>query len=215
MPVAAAALAGLISFTAQIYKAGDPGVQPPVVVKEIKPLYTASAMHDRVEGTVLLQTIVDTRGRPRDITVLMPLERSLDQTAVDTLGKWRFTPAKKDGKPVQYLLQVSMTFDLRAGHRGPLCQKGDTGLVNPRVVKDVKPEYTRNAMLDRANGRIELEGIVETDGTVSSVRLLEGLHPELNSAAFAAFMSMRFKPATLAGVPIACEVRIEYTFNLR
>ena len=212
---AAFALASVIALTAQIYKPGDPGVQPPVVTKEVKAIYSASAMHDGVEGTVELEAVIDTRGRPREIRVVKLLERTLDENARAALGKWRFAPARKDGKPVDYRLQVSMTFDRRNGHRGPVCEKGDTTIVNPSVVKDVKPQYTVNAMTAKARGRVELEGIVETDGMVSSIRMTEGLHPDLNAASFAAFMAMRFKPATRGGVPIACRVTIEYTFNLR
>jgi TonB family protein len=211
--IATRALAGLIAFTAQIYTADHAGVRPPVLVKEFRAEYSPSAMHDRIEGTVELRAIIDTKGRPTAIEVTRSLEPTLDESAKRALGKWRYTPARKDGKPVDYRLPVSMTFDVRNGHRGPLCEKGDAAVTNPSVLKDVKPQFTTASLGVR--GRVELEGIVETDGSVSSIRLVQPLHPDLNVSGFNAFRAMKFKPATRGGVPIACRVTMEYTFNVR
>lgn len=198
-----------------VFKPGDAGVQPPVIVKQVKPAHTAAVMGEPVEGTVWLRTVVDTKGRPGRIEVLKSVQRSIDSVAVAALAKWRLTPAKKDGKPVAYQFDVHMVFDLRGGRRDPVAECGKAGATNPTMVKDVKPKYTRNAFRDRARGTVELDGIVEIDGTVTSVRLLKPLHPELNVSAVDAFMQSRFKPGMLAGVPVACRVHLEYSFETR
>ena len=193
-----------------IYKPGDPGVEPPAVVTEIKPSYTPAAMQSGVEGTVLLTTVVDTKGRPQKITVTRSLERSLDQKATAALGKWRFTPAMKDGRPVDYELAVWMTFDLRGGHRGPVYDLPDAEITPPTMLVDVKPRLP-----SPRHGAIKLQGIVETDGSVSSVRVLGTTDTVLNVVAMEAFLASRFKPATRAGIPVACRVEMEYTFQVR
>ena len=44
-----------------VYKPGD-GVSAPVLVKEVKPQYTAKAKDAKVQGTVLIECVVETDG---------------------------------------------------------------------------------------------------------------------------------------------------------
>ena len=41
-----------------VYDAGSPGVSLPTVLKEVKPAYTAEAIRNRIQGTVLLAVVV-------------------------------------------------------------------------------------------------------------------------------------------------------------
>ena len=118
----AIALAAVMMFGAAmaaqqepVYKAGEQGVKNPEVVLEKKPSYTAAAMHKKIQGSVVLESIVDKEGRPTDIKVVKSLdkENGLDERAVEALKEWRFKPAMKEGKPVQVLVSVEMTFALR------------------------------------------------------------------------------------------------------
>lgn len=211
--VGAVLIAWSASVAAQsaVFKAGDPGVQPPVIVKEVKPAHPAVVPDEPVEGTVWLRTVVDVKGRPGAIEVLKSVQSSVDKAAVAALSKWKFKPASKDGKPVAYQLDVHMIFDRRRGHRGPVYDSGSAGVTNPAVIKEVKPKFTIDPVRRRADGTVELDGIVETDGTISSVRLLKPLHPEFNVEAINALLQWRFKPCLLAGVPVACRVTVEFS----
>ena len=95
-----------------IYKPGD-GVSAPVVVKEVKPQYTAEARKAGIQGVVVLDCVVETDGRVGDVTVTKPLEDGLDQEAVKAARQWRFEPGKKDKKPVRVLITLEMTFTLK------------------------------------------------------------------------------------------------------
>ncbi len=91
------------------------GVTMPRVVKEVKPQYTPEAMSARIEGTVLMTTVIGTDGIPDDIRVTRSLdaEYGLDKQAVAALAQWRFEPGRRDGKPVAVLVTVEMHFTLR------------------------------------------------------------------------------------------------------
>jgi TonB family protein len=62
--------------------------------------YTDEARAAAVEGVVVLDLIVDERGRARDITVVEGLSHGLTRAAITALTACSFTPGEKDGKPV-------------------------------------------------------------------------------------------------------------------
>jgi TonB family protein len=98
--------------TPLVYKPGA-GVSAPVVLKEARPQYTAEARKARIEGTVLLDCVVETDGSVGDIEVKRSLDEALDQEAIKAVKQWRFEPGTKDGKPVPVLITLEMTFTLR------------------------------------------------------------------------------------------------------
>jgi TonB family protein len=89
-----------------------PGVTAPRLLHRTEPEYTRAALDARVQGTVVLQIIVDEQGRATGITILNPVGFGLDERAVATVSTWRFTPAMKDGHPVRILATVEVNFRL-------------------------------------------------------------------------------------------------------
>jgi TonB family protein len=70
-------------------------------------------------------------------------------------------------------------------------------------------------MRDRVQGGVLMRGVVEADGTVGAIQVLQSLHPELDAEAGKAFRQWRFKPGTYMGDPAAIIVAMEMTFSLR
>lgn len=62
--------------------------------------YTEAARAAAIEGTVILDLIVDETGRARDIAVVQGLGHGLTEAAIAALSRCRFTPGEKDGAPV-------------------------------------------------------------------------------------------------------------------
>ncbi len=96
------------------YKPGN-GVSLPVVIREIKPQYTADAMRAKVQGTVLLECVVLPDGTVGPVEVVRSLDSSfgLDQEAVKAAKQWRFRPGTRFGEPVPVLVTIELTFTLR------------------------------------------------------------------------------------------------------
>jgi TonB family protein len=94
--------------------AGKPreGVLPPKVLQSVPAQYTDTARLARLEGTVLLSTIIDTLGRPQNIKVVRSLGEGLDEKAVDALRLWTFSPATRDGKPFPSQAEIEIRFKL-------------------------------------------------------------------------------------------------------
>jgi periplasmic protein TonB len=93
------------------YRIGG-GVSPPSILYKVEPEYSEEARKAKFQGTVLLFVVVDEKGNPRDIKILRPLGLGLDQKAVEAVEKWKFTPGKKDGKPVPVQAQIEVNFRL-------------------------------------------------------------------------------------------------------
>jgi periplasmic protein TonB len=95
-----------------VYQVGDPGVTSPRVVKEVRPTYSPEAMKAKVQGEVVLKTIVNQKGEPTDIRVVRSLEESLDKEAVKALSRWVFAPGRRNGDPVRVEVEVMLTFKI-------------------------------------------------------------------------------------------------------
>jgi len=87
-------------------------IAPPRVLEQAKPVYTQEAMAARVEGTVVLEIIVDERGFVPDARVVRSIPL-LDQSALEAVKQWRFTPTLVDGQALPVIVQVEMTFTLK------------------------------------------------------------------------------------------------------
>lgn len=91
----------------------------------------------------------------------------------------------------------------------------EANVTMPRVLKETKPRYTVNAMRERAQGTVEVEAIVDIDGTVRDARVIRHLHPELDDSALASIREWRFVPGMLNTKPVPVLVEIELTFTRR
>lgn len=87
-------------------------VTPPVPVYKPEPPYSDEARKAGLEGTVVLSITVDPQGNVKNIRVVKPLGKGLDQNAVDTVRSWKFKPAAQDGKPVEFSATVEVAFRL-------------------------------------------------------------------------------------------------------
>jgi TonB family protein len=91
------------------------GVTTPQVIKQVKPAYTTDAMRAKVQGTVLVECLVNADGSVGDVHVRRSLDSTfgLDQEAVKAARQWRFRPGTRLGEPVPVLVTIELTFTLR------------------------------------------------------------------------------------------------------
>jgi TonB family protein len=102
------------------------------------------------------------------------------------------------------------------GIGGGAYQPGN-GVIVPTVIRDVKPQYTAEAMRAKVQGVVVVECVVLTDGTVGNVEVVRSLDPTfgLDQEAVKAAKQWRFKPGMRMGEPVPVLVTIELTFTLR
>jgi TonB family protein len=91
------------------------------------------------------------------------------------------------------------------------------GVTTPVVLREVKPQYTSDAMRAKVQGSVLLECIVRADGSVGEVKVARSLDPVfgLDLEAMKAARQWRFRPGMRQGEPVSVLVVIELTFTLR
>jgi TonB family protein len=91
------------------------GITLPVVLREVKPAYTADAMRAKVQGSVWLECIVMPDGSVGEVKVTRSLDPifGLDQEAIKAAKLWKFRPGMRQGEPVPVIITIELTFTLR------------------------------------------------------------------------------------------------------
>ena len=96
-----------------LYRPGG-AVTPPRVITEVKPTYTSHALVHRIQGTVVLELVVQSSGAPTDLRVVRSLDPGgLDEQALIAVRRWRFEPGRLSGRPVDVLVTVMLDFWIR------------------------------------------------------------------------------------------------------
>ena len=85
----------------------------------------------------------------------------------------------------------------------------------PTVLHPVYAQYTSDAMRPKVEGLVVVQGIVDRDGLVRDVRVLQRLEPSLDQGAQRALAQWTFRPATHIGQPVAMAITVEMAFTLR
>lgn len=91
------------------------------------------------------------------------------------------------------------------------------GVTLPRLIRDVKPNYTGEAMRAKIQGVIEMSCVVETDGSVGPIRIIRSLDAVngLDEEAIKALRQWRFEPGMKDNLPVRVVVHVDLTFALR
>jgi len=78
------------------------------------PKYPTNARKAKLDGIVRLEATIGTDGAIKDLEVTEG-NPALAAVAVHAIQKWRFSPAQKDGKPVEDLVRIQAEFRLDGG----------------------------------------------------------------------------------------------------
>jgi periplasmic protein TonB len=102
------------------------------------------------------------------------------------------------------------------GTGGGVYQPGN-GVTLPRIIREVKPQYTSDAMRAKIQGAVLLQCTVRPDGSVTDIQVMRSLDPTfgLDQEAIKAAKQWRFAPGTRMGQPVSVQITIELTFTLR
>ena len=82
-------------------------------------------------------------------------------------------------------------------------------------MREVKPNYTEEARLQRLEGEVVLEIVVRRDGSVGDLKIIHGLGGGLNDRAVQAVRQWRFSPARRLASPVDVIVEVSVEFKLR
>jgi TonB family protein len=83
--------------------------QAPRAIKITRPTYPREAFDKKIEGTVIVEILIDSTGRVARARVIQSVPL-LDAAAVRTVYQWAFSPAVKHGRPVPTLAHAPIVF---------------------------------------------------------------------------------------------------------
>jgi len=95
-----------------IYTPGVGGVTQPTPIFTPEAEFSDEARRQKYQGVCMISVIVDAQGNPQSPRVVRRLGMGLDEKALEAVLRYRFKPAKKDGKPVAVRMTVLVNFRL-------------------------------------------------------------------------------------------------------
>lgn len=101
------------------------------------------------------------------------------------------------------------------GTGGGVYRPGGTA-TSPRVIVQVKPRYTDDALIRKVQGTVILQVVVKSDGYPGTIVVAHSLDPGgLDEAAMTAAREWRFEPGRLAGTPVDVLVTLMLDFRIQ
>jgi len=119
-------------------------------------------------------------------------------------------------REAETILPTSADPDPRPATPSPAAAVADTqggALQSGEVIHRVEPVYPPSALAQNIEGTVTLYAVIDADGTVKSLKSLDG-PPSLIPAALAAVRQWRYSPSLLEGRPIQTERQIKIVFQL-
>lgn len=163
---------------------------------------------------------IDAHGQVTAVQLPADLPPVLAGPAREAIGHWRFEPPVRGGHAVtartwarvrlQLLRQSDGNYGLRAvyGSNGP-------GLTFAR-----RPDYPRNEIRQRGQGRLVMEATVQPDGTLTDVQMASYRfnHPDPGAFRTSAETVMRYahaQPELVDGKPVATRIQVPFVWALQ
>ncbi len=95
----------------EVYRVGAV-VQRPQLLDRAMPDYSELARRARLECVVIMEARIDRQGNVVDLRALRPCGLGLTESALKAVRKWRYAPTMVNGRPVEVVLTVTVTFQL-------------------------------------------------------------------------------------------------------
>jgi protein TonB len=93
------------------YQRVTKGMKPPKATHAPDPKFPDLPADAEPHGTVVMLVGVSAKGRVEAVRVLRSDEHAFETSAVNTVKKWKFRPAEKNGQAVPVQVTVEMKFE--------------------------------------------------------------------------------------------------------
>lgn len=86
--------------------------EPPAPTKTAKPEYPYELKRDGVEGLVAVTCVIDESGNVLSASIRKASHPAFEKPSLEAIQKWKFKPAKKDGKEVKARVTIPFRFNV-------------------------------------------------------------------------------------------------------
>jgi TonB family protein len=85
----------------------------PRAIFPLSPHYPVEAKKNKITGKIVAQLIITKEGKPVNISIIESEPPGIfDESAIDAIKKYKFTPGIKNGVPVNVCINLPIVFDL-------------------------------------------------------------------------------------------------------
>lgn len=198
-------------------------------VKLVKPEYPDDVKASKIEGTVLVDVIIDENGNVASATAvtepvkmprpggtveeIQPANPILREAAEKAALESKFSPVLLQGQPIKVRGRIIYVFKADE----PLEATGKAisgGVLNSKAVQLPIPDYPAAAAAVGAEGAVNVRVTIDESGNVISATAVSG-HPLLQSAAVAAARQAKFSPTVGDGPRVKVTGIIVYNFTVQ
>ena len=118
---------------------------------------------------------------------------------------------------MKFVLAVVVVLAAATAHaQDQVVYEQGNGVSTPKVVPDVKPNYTSEALHEKIKGAVILDAVVKSDGTVGKVtvrRSLDRLYG-LDDNCVRALKQWKFEPGMKDGKAVAVHITVTMAFTM-
>ena len=199
--------------------------------------YPVELQKAKVEGRVIAQFVVGKDGSISNVSIVRGVHPELDAEAlrvINMMPKW--TPGKQRGKNVAVKFTIPIAFmqlqkpasEVKTVETADVVDEdqifveyeempsfpGGMGECMKFLAKNIK--YPVNAQKEGIQGRVIVQFVVKTDGTIGDAMVLRGVHPELDAEALRVVNAMpKWQPGRTRGQYVEMKYTIPVNFSLQ
>jgi len=201
---------------------------PPRLTRPVEPEYP-KGLHDAgVEGQVEAVFRVDRRGMVHEPEVRFATHPEFGEAVKQVVTRWRFSPARKDGLPVDQKVRMPVVFTIKAND--PLSKwagrkvfrnlpqdpvEADELSEWPEPVAWIEPFYPTELNGTGKQEEIVVSFVVDEHGDVVNPEVVVGDDPHFIASALAATLSLEFSPYMTDEGPVPVTMAVSYKFDER
>jgi TonB family protein len=197
----------------------------PQVANVLPMVYPYELRRDGVTGEARAKMLLNRIGHVARIRIVSCTRPEFGMALAAALQGFEFTPAMKDGQPVETVLSFDQKFDgeTLADPDAPrlFLMEKEKGAIHwlseldkqPRPLSIRHPRYPGALVGTAATGAAEVEFLIQEDGTVRLPRIVKATRPEFGYSAVEAVSSWLFEPPLYHHAAVVARARVPFKFK--
>lgn len=177
-------------------------------IKDFFVSFPEEARTNGIDGTVVVTFVLGKDGKTRDAAITQNLPFGVGEALVRAVTKMIFTPAMKDGEPVD--LKATVIYKITSIYR-----EFDDAVTKVKLLAKPTAEYPAAFRAEGTKGKVAVAVIFYPDGKVKVLNADSTMPPEFDAAAKKAAENLKFQPAVhkKSKKPVAQSVWVIFEFK--
>jgi TonB family protein len=203
------------SAAAEVEKIVD---QEPVIIFRAAPRFPSQLEGTSAGGTVFVSFVVSKSGKVVDLKIVSSTNSDFDEASLNAVRQWRYKPAMKDGKPVEFAMHIPVQFMSGSDDENPtkvleFPRDFGPGDSPPEVTIERPIVYPYELERKGVHGEAKVRVLISKVGEVLRVTVLTSSRPEFGLALAAAVQGFYYTSAIKEGSCYRCMTEVIQEFD--